>query len=488
MDFLIKITIFVQINKFYGKMRQYCFICIYCLVVISFVSCVKIKDIYEQREFVNYLYDYNTENSNIECEIRIHMNDSNFNSEIETQIPVLKYNKTWLIFLTQDDCMHDAFSNIWAAINGKPLHMDYYYDIAHLVSGDLPLGTYKLNKTLGYTNGTGKEIRFAFTTTILPESESMNETSVVRLGYKGDYYRFYKKQSLIWDNIVTMLNYGVSIAFHDVSTSDVHNVDSIVKHYKIAQNIIRMKLNGRAAKVLAEPNGNIDYIKAAIKYEPIQFLTAQENADRILYPFKVEDDMYKGLYSRYFYNINLFKSSIENNLKAPKEERKAINIGVHGTNHKWVSFLEWINDQYGKDGDDTVWFPSLEEYYEYNYYRIHSKIETDINNNVIIIKIKMPSGQDFYYPSITLNVKGIHTNNIKSIETDDVITGFGYGDYNEGLMLNIDFYKNLYERAKFYSEQYIAYPSSSNLEDALYFINQLKASNKKQELLRMVGY
>lgn len=469
-------------------MRKYYYIYVSCLVILCFVSCVKIKDIYEKSEFMNYLYDYNTENSNIEYEIRIHMNNNIYNSEIETQIPVLKYNKTWLIFLTQDDCMHDAFSNTWAAINGKPLYMDYYYDIAHLVSGDLPLGSYKLDKTLGYTNGTGQEIRFAFTTTILPESESMNETSVVRLGYKGDYYRFFKKQSLIWDNIVTMLNYGVSIAFHDVSTSDVHNVDSIVEHYKIAQNIIRMKLNGRAAKVLAEPNGNFDYIKAAIKYEPIQFMTAQGNANKLLYPFKVEDDLYKSMYTRFFDDLNHLKSLIESNLKVSKEERMAINIGVHGTDYKWVSFLEWINDQYGKDGDDTVWFPSLEEYYEYNYYRIHSKIETVINNDVIKIKINMPAGQDFYYPSITLNLKGIHTNNIKYIETDDIITGFTYGDYNEGVMLNIDCYKNLYERARFYSEQYIAHPFSLNLDDALYFINQLKASDKKQELLRKIGF
>lgn len=202
----------------------------------------------------------------------------------------------------------------------------------------------------------------------------------------------------------------------------------------------------------------------------------------------MEDDLNKSLYNRVFEDINLLKSTIESNLKVSKEQRMAINIGVHGTDYKWVSFLEWINDQYGKDGDDSVWFPSMEEYYEYNYYRIHSKIETTVDGNVIKVKIHMPAGQDFYYPSITLNLKGIHTNNIKSIQTADIITGFTYGDYNEGVTLNIDCNKHLYERAKFYSEQYIAYPSSLNLEDALYFINQLKASDKKQELLRKVGF
>ena len=27
------------------------------------------------------------------------------------------------MLLTQDDCVHSAFSNTWAAINGKPLYL-----------------------------------------------------------------------------------------------------------------------------------------------------------------------------------------------------------------------------------------------------------------------------------------------------------------------------------------------------------------------------
>lgn len=41
----------------------------------------------------------------------------------------------------------------------------------------------------------------------------MNETSEVRVGYKADYYRFYKKNGLTWNNVKMMLNYGVGIAF-----------------------------------------------------------------------------------------------------------------------------------------------------------------------------------------------------------------------------------------------------------------------------------
>lgn len=468
--------------------KFYCFVLLISLTM-SFISCVKVKDIYEQPVFSNYLYPYDAENSEISFEILVQLKNNISESKIETYVPALKYNKGWLMMLTQDDCMHAAFSNTWAAINGKPLYASYYYDIAHLVIGDLPPGPYNLGKTLGYTDGTGKEVRFAFTTTLAAENEWMDETSEVRVGYKGDYYRFYKKNGLTWDNLRSMLNYGVGIAFHDVATEDTGNVDSIVAHYKIAQNIIISKLKGRGCKILTEPNGRFKYVEAGYKYDDIQFMTAQGNAKETLYPFKVVGDLKKGLFSRVFNNDpNSLRLEIESNLNLPKENRKAIHIGVHGTDFKWVSFLEWINDKYGKDGDDSVWFPSMEEYYEYNYYRIHSKIETAISGNVLKIKIHMPAGKYFYYPSISLNLKGLHPENIQSIQTSEVVTGFSFGDYNEGTMLNIDCYKYLYERAAFYCEQYVANPTDSNYEDALYFINQLKDSDKKKELLRRIGF
>ncbi|MDD8037537.1 MAG: hypothetical protein PHC59_15450, partial [Thomasclavelia ramosa] len=368
---------------------------------------MKVKDIFEPIKFVNYEYPYYSENIDLDLELHVYLKNKEEIKEIDVQIPYLKYNKNWLMLLTQDDCVHSAFCNTWAAIHGKPLYSSYYYDIAHLVTGDMPPGSYSLGKTLGSTDGTGKEVRFSFTTTLSPEKEWMNETSEVQYGYKANYYRFTKKSGLIWDNVKVMLNYGVGIAFHDVETENVNNTDSIVFHYKIAQDIILSKLNGRGCKTLAEPNGNYDYVKAALVYDPIQFMTAQGNAKETLYPFKVASDLNKRLYHRFDNeDPNSYRSIIADNLNLDqlgKENRKAIHVLAHATDYKWVSFLEWINDQYGKDGDDSVWFPSMEEYYEYNYYRIHSKIETAINGNILKIKIRMPAGQYFYYPSITLN-------------------------------------------------------------------------------------
>src|SRR5699024_1885108 len=105
-------------------------------------------------------------------------------------IPVLKYNKSWLFMLTQDDCKHAAYSTTWAAINGKPLSYNYYYNAEQLAAGDLPSDIFYFKKTLGSTDGTGKEIRFAFTTTLAPEWEWMDTKTDVNKGFTKNYARF----------------------------------------------------------------------------------------------------------------------------------------------------------------------------------------------------------------------------------------------------------------------------------------------------------
>lgn len=458
-------------------------IAIISLTIFLSVSCVKFPHPPdpEQKEQA-YLYAFDKESQNTVAEITIQTDGSADLSVVDAEIPYLKYNKSWLFFLTQDDCKHDAFSCTWAAINGKPLSLQYRYDVAQLKAGDLPPDVYYLGKTLGSTDGAGNEVRFSFTTTLAPEWKWMDAVTVVDKGYNINYARFYMKSGLVWDNIVEMLNYGNGIAFHDVKTTDENNKDSIIKHYIISQDIILKKLSGRGCKTLVEPNGNKTYVAAAQSYDPIQTMTAQSGTVD-LYPFQVKDDLKKILLARGFYSPGDIKgNTTAGQLKLDKKDRKAIHVGVHGTNYDWASTLLWLNDTYGKDGDDSVWFPSLEEYYEYNYYRIHGSVNKNVNNNILKLTISLPSGQYFYYPSITINLKGLKKENITSVSSTSQITGLSYGNYKDGVMFNIDCRKFLVEHATNFVEQYEANKNNSNLNDARYFVNMLKESDKKQEL------
>ena len=405
-----------------------------------------------------YNYPYSKEISNTVAEFTITTNSAITTnlSDIKIDIPYLKYNKSWLLMLTQDDCKHAAFCRTWAAINGKPVSTSvpyptptatdpdrttqFYYDVSQLLNNDLPPNVMSNSRTLGSTDGTGNEVRFSFTTTLAPEESWMNREANVNPGFQEHYSRFYMQSGLDWRSVKELLNYDIGIAFHDVMAEDVYNTNMLINHYSIAQNEIIGHLNGRGCKTLAEPNGNKTYIEAAFNFTDIQTMTSQGNYSSDLYPFQVTDDLEKQVFTRSFNDSpDYFKTQIQNNNRYLPELRQAICIGVHGTDNDWWDFLSWINDNYGKDGDDSVWFTSQEEYYEYNYYRIHGgspKIEL-VNDSTLKVSVSLPSKTYFYYPSTTVNINGIKTVNIKSIDTNYAITGFSYADFKDGITVKI---------------------------------------------------
>jgi hypothetical protein len=300
---------------------------------------------------------------------------------------------------------------------------------------------------------------------------------------------------LTWNNVAEMLAYDAGIAFHDLNTNSVNNKDSLLKHFDIAQKISIEKLSGRGLKVLAEPNGNHNYLLAGTDYPSIRIMTAQNTKSggpvvEPHFPYRVESDLEKAVLQRTFYN-NTFEitARIENELKKNKEEREAIHVGIHGTNVTFAQFLLWLNNSYGKDGDDSVWVPSFEEYYEYNYYRVNSTIEKEINGDTLKLRITLPSEQYFYYPSVTVNLSGITLDQISRVISNDAVTGLSYASYNGGVMLNIDCRRFLFEHALHFVEKYLKSSIAWDKDDAIYFVERLKESPKKDELRKRIpGY
>lgn len=74
-----------------------------------------------------YMYPFDKETANVTAEIIIHTKKEIQTKDINVEIPHLKYNKTWMLMLTQDDCMQAAFCRTWAAINGKPISSSIPY-------------------------------------------------------------------------------------------------------------------------------------------------------------------------------------------------------------------------------------------------------------------------------------------------------------------------------------------------------------------------
>lgn len=493
-------------------------LCLLLGLALTQASCIRKMDLSEEPEPGNnnggggkeepstgsstYLYPFDQEVQNATATFVIRTKQPVDMAKIQAMIPPLKYNKQRLFMLTQDDCSQSTYCRTWAMINGKPISnsdqyptpseadpyktRDLYYRAAQLSQNDFPPNVLPAQKTLGCTDGTGREVRFSFTATLASESPTMNNKVTIVPGFTKNFARFYRDATLVWDDVKELLNYGAGIAFHDVEAEDVKSAASIERHFEIAQDIIRTKLSGRGCKMLAEPNGNKAYIEAANNYAPIQTMTAQTKTVDI-YPFKVDNDLHKIVQSRFLNeDFDYIKQQImaQGDSHSDPRERKLVHFTAHNTSNPWIDLLLWLNNTYGKDGDDSAWMPSQEEYYEYNYYRVHGSVDVkQIDDYSVKLTVSLPSGQYFYYPSVTVNVGGIQMSQLTSIESDETVTGLSYADYGDGLMLNIDCRKFLAEHAENFVKRYESKPTDASAKaDAAYFVSMLKESDKKKEL------
>lgn len=505
------------------------------LSVLCLQSCMEDMNSVKKEEQVPlfyspWMYDFADEVVDPETTIKIVTDGTVDLNSIQVEIPVLKYNKELLFLLSQDDSRHSTLCYTWAMMNGRPFGSDtrfqtekaYFYHIENLLYFDMYGQPYVMpSKTLGCTDGAGNEVRFNFSMTIIPflkgfgpsrnydvsKSDNLDQYAVTRVEYKGN------DESISWNDARYMINYGVGVSLHDadVSTAGASDKDIISIGLRRIQNQLLDSLNGRGTKMLCEPNGNEQYLLAAEesqgatdiadsyaqKARDLYVLTAQENADIFpLIPAQVNHDFSEAGRRSIFRDFRSFGANntwvdlCDQAMAVDFENRQAVSVGVHGScDSYFYDWLKGVNDKYGKDGSDIVWMPSQDEYYEYNYYRQHAEIEKTIDGNTIELKIKLPTGSNFFYPAATINLVGLDNEHVVSVEADDVTTGMSYANYDasygKGFMVNIDCRRYLYDLARHYVTEYQNRRGSYIYYkwDAKYFASMLKPGLDRKNLL-----
>lgn len=128
--------------------------------------------------------------------------------------------------------------------------------------------------------------------------------------------------------------------------------------------------------------------------------------------------------------------------------------------------------------------PSPKEYFEYNYLRHHVQVSQRLEGNKLHLTVALPGRLYFYYPSLTLNLRGISVAECATIDAGTTVSGLSYADFGDDLMINIDCRRALESHAEHFVLKYEKSSSAANLTDALYFVDMLKASTRKDALLK----
>lgn len=142
--------------------------------------------------------------------------------------------------------------------------------------------------------------------------------------------------------------------------------------------------------------------------------------------------------------------------------------------------MSWLYDNYGKGGNDTIWFCPMDEFFEYQLGKILSVVKTSIADGFLKIKIKYPKFPHFRYfdSSLIIRKNAGNLGEINTVTPSENIVGLSYKKQDDG-GLTVCFNWNKGERSlPELAEKYTGIYESEQTEDAkwdaLYFVNQLK--------------
>lgn len=388
-------------------------------------------------------------------------------------MPIFKYDKKFAYSYTFDDDTVLAYSRGHLFINKKWQDAEKNFHVGmSKTTGSYP------EKALGYTDGLGIEHRFTLGVSIWPDASNQNIDNIMNPStHKPDKYYPY----LVWDDLRPMLEFGHEIYFHDVNTDGDDTIEGIVKGLRKSQNITLSQVPGHGMKTLAEPNGNHDYVLAGEKFEDVSFMCAQGSTPLGLLQnisFAQDVELKNKVQYRRFVESTPDANTLMTDItaKATSGLYQWYHDFSHGpAEHQFIKDLYVkLNDTYGKDGNDTMIFASLDEIYEYWFIRKYSKIRKEVTSEGVKFSILVPKEQYFRHKEFTVQLNSTYSSSLSAELIKGEVYGFKFGNINNKFSINIDLEKRSYEMADKYSNLYLENQDGEVRDDAVYFISQLR--------------
>lgn len=471
--------------------------CLSCLFLAIDSGCLKHdfdkeKEKHKNPEIVSSLPDLSVPKHFLwdEVYITIPLSAIDDLDEVHVDIPVLKYDKKFAYTYTFDDCVVQAYGKAFCTINRKWVDDETFFHFGQeRTTGEEPMNT------LGYTDGCGNEKRFTFGVAIWPCKSNAYVTDLMAPSNKnvGKSYPY-----LVWSDVVPLLDYGCDIYFHNVDENiyDMTDPHSLVEGLRACQNKVVEKI-GRGIKALARADGNNNYYKAGLEFEDVVIMTASNSVEENVPPLVVnlgdnDLDLYKKCLSRRYTEEFPSVTLLMPNLEAA---RRQLYSWCHDFSHAPEDFqyildlFKEINNRYGKDGDDSVWFASLDEIYEYVDIRKNCEISKVVSGDSLKLKFKCATSKlpnkHQYHRDFSVILSGIEEGSSVKIGSGKDVYGLSYGMIDDGrFLMNINCNTSLLERAERYTSKFENERTPKNKEEALFFINQLKPELQNGFLVR----
>ncbi len=362
----------------------------------------------------------------------------------------LKYNKDFALSYMLDDGLKDAYTHAFKLLNGGTADGQTY-------------------PGLFYTDGCGNDINFTMSTALFSLN---NDKDIHEPG--TDNALIY----ITWPEIIEMykagwgvINHGLTSSINVDPTYSIQRNESLIRSntFNDIEGGIRTKLhvNPNGSKIFTQPAFNLNYIAAFYGTD-----NGTPYFDVTTRTFSLDGNLEMGRFVAQKTNLI---TSLTNQLNNESSDTKklwaaAVSHKVTDRNHGYsfsdfVSYMQNIEANFGKNGSDNIWMASSEEVLQYLILKDLISIQSSQNENKYIITFDGNLPTDFRFYALSLNIAS--DQKITNIKINGGID-CTYKINNNEALINLNWKGRTIETAEDLAENYVEKAEQSKkLEDAL---------------------
>lgn len=426
---------------------------------------------------------------------------------VSLEIPPLKFNKKMVFSYITDDS-YAIYQYIFSAINKRLVAKEFKLPDGRVLSYHLGMqgkpefdryvsGGYYPEHFAQCTDGAGVKHRYA--TTVSAWGDKLKDQYIGQdVGMHWPWtsekeFKFY-------------FDFGFMCAYHDLIGYDIDTVNTQEEFDKCMSDTVALfrEYVGRVPKLMVEPNGDHKYIRFCRGNDTVQMISAQSGDPSIrkVYPFKPDFSLGKEdvTVERLFAYGNDMTADNDN----PQYAQDLLDIlsgfntatdrntiywligSAHRSSHWEAVLIRKMHELYGDIGNDSLWFPTLEEFFEYWYMRENTLSVKTVTETGIHYRMYVPKGTNFFFRDLSVLISGVPSLGGVSVTSGDNVYGTSFAMNDGKLLVNLDFNPLLMERVNKYVEAFEAdYNAEYAYDDAYYFVQMLKDGLKEPYLARI---